>query len=442
VNRNDRAIVGLVMVAHALVHTYELSVPILVGVWLERFETLDLVVAEFAVTPAVVGVVVGTGYALFGLGALPGGVAADVVGSRRLITASLLGMGGSFLLLSLSPGFETVALALALWGVAASVYHPSGLALISTGVTERGTGFAYHGMAGNLGIAFGPLATTLLLIPLDWRTATALLAVPAVLGAAFAARVDVEEGAAVGGREAEDGTAPDGGRPGGGDGPDDGAGGGAAADPRAGGVRSVGEFLRGSRALFLGSFALAFGIAVGSGLFYRGALTFLPEVLATYPWLAGVEFWGLDLEPSRYAYVGLLTVGVGGQFVGGKLTDRIAPQRGLAVAFAALAVLGLSFVPALGFGLAGLVVVGIALGFTLFVVQPMQQALVAELTPPGARGLSYGYTYLGVFGVGAFGGVLAGWVLTVGSAAALFAVLAAVAVAAAALAVALTRTGT
>ncbi|MFC6737003.1 hypothetical protein ACFQEQ_12235 [Halolamina salina] len=36
---NDRRIVGLAGAAHALVHTYELSVPILVGIWLAQFAT-------------------------------------------------------------------------------------------------------------------------------------------------------------------------------------------------------------------------------------------------------------------------------------------------------------------------------------------------------------------------------------------------------------------
>jgi hypothetical protein len=37
---------------------------------------------------------------------------------------------------------------------------------------------------------------------------------------------------------------------------------------------------------------------------------------------------------------------------------------------------------------------------------------VAEYTPAGTRGLSYGFTYLGVFGVGALGATLAGTMLT------------------------------
>jgi len=389
VNGNDRSIVGLVMVGHAMVHTYELTIPILVSVWL----------VEFSVTEATIGLVVTAGYALFGIGALPGGVVADAVGSRRVIAACLLGMSGSFLALSVAPSIPVITVALLLWGVAASVYHPSGLSLISTGVRERGDAFAYHGIAGNAGIALGPLATTLLLIPFDWRTVVALLALPAALGGLYAFRADVEEGAAV----AADG------------------------DGRAEPVSTVTEFLAGSRALFAGAFLGVFAVVVVSGLYYRGVLTFLPEVLADVDALSPVALGDTTLEPARYAYVGLLTVGMAGQYVGGRVTDRIRTEAGITAAFGALAVLAVLFVPAADAGLLPLVALGAALGFTLFAVQPLYQATVAEYTPAGTRGLSYGFTYLGTFGVGAFGGTLAGAVLTYATPTALFLSLAGVA---------------
>lgn len=437
-DRNDRAIVGLVMLAHALVHTYELSIPVLVTVWLD----------QFGASPATMGLVVTAGYGLFGLGALPGGVLADAVGSRRIIAACLAGMGGSFALLSLAPGVGSVAVALLVWGAAASVYHPAGLALISRGVTDRPAGFAYHGMAGNAGIAFGPLATAVLLVGLDWRTTVALLAIPAGIGTLYALRVDVEETAATddvsgvgdpepAGAGAADGT-PAGGRSDesatadhdGADAPD-------GADDRAGGVRSLPEFLAGTRTLFAGAFVLVFVVMICSGLYYRGVLTFLPEILGDVDALRPVELGGRTIDPSRFAYAGLLTVGMAGQFAGGRLTGIVDPARGIAATFAGLAVLALAFVPAGEASLAVLAVVGVALGFTLFLVQPMYQELVARLTPSGTRGLSYGYAYLGVFGVGAAGGAIAGAILTYASPFALFATLAAVATVAAGLGVAL-----
>ncbi|NEU58814.1 MFS transporter [Halorussus sp. MSC15.2] len=405
-NDNDRSIVGVAMLAHAMVHTYELSIPILVTVWLDAF----------SVTPATIGLVVSMGYGLFGLGALPGGILADTYGSRPLIIACLVGMGASFLLLSVAPSVGFVAVALLLWGAAASVYHPSGLSLISKGVSQRGTAFAYHGMAGNLGIALGPLATALLLLAFDWRQVTALLAIPAGVAVLLSLTVEFDETASV---EATDG---------------------GTSDSKADTVSSLSELVSESRRLFTAGFAAVFAIVMCSGLYYRGTLTFLPDLLAGLPMFDPVSLGGRSLEPSRYLYAGLLMVGIAGQYAGGKLTDRMETERGIMLGFAGLAVVAVIFVPASNAGLVALLGVSAVLGFMLFLVQPFYQATVAEYTPAGLRGLSYGYTYLGVFGVGALGAAMAGVILTYASSSGLFLALAAIAVTAALLAGNLIRT--
>ena len=427
-NGNDRAIVGLVMGAHAMVHTYELSIPILVSVWLVEFDTVSVLSASFPVNAATLGIVVSAGYALFGLGALLAGVLADAYGSRPLIALCLFGMGGSFLLLGLAPGVVVIALALVCWGAAASVYHPSGLALISKGVHERGSAFAYHGMAGNLGIALGPLATTLALLAFGWRTVAGLLAIPALIAGLFALRADIDETAAVGTTAGgAEGRATDGGTTDGGtsdeettdDEPTKGG-----TDTETGGIESFDEFLSSSKALFGGVFVLVFGVAMLSGLYYRGVLTFLPEILSEFPAFRPVEFAGSELQPGRYFYAGLLMVGVLGQYVGGRLTDHVRPAAGIAGGYGVLAVLAVLFLPVARVGVVPLLVVGAVLGFFLFFVQPLYQAAIAEFSPPEARGVSYGYTYLGVFGIGALGGTIAGAILTAFSPTVLFAVLA------------------
>lgn len=399
-NRNDRSIIALVMMAHAMVHTYELSIPILVSIWLDRFP----------VTEAELGLLVTAGMALFGIGALPGGILTDRYGSKRLILLCLAGMGGSFLLLGFAGSIPLIAVALVLWGAAASVYHPAGLSLISRGVASRGQGFAFHGMAGNLGIAVGPLVTTLLLIFLDWNTVALLLAVPAGVAIVLAVSIDVEERAAV---EADGGS-----------------------DQQ---IESVGEFLARSRHLFVGGFVLVFLVVIMSGLYYRSVLTFLPELLGAFPSLAPIDVGDLTLEAARYLYVGLLMVGILGQYVGGHLTDRIHVGRGLMGGFGALAVVALLFLPVANTGVAGLILMSALLGFSLFVVQPFYQAAVAEYSPPDIRGLSYGYTYLSNFGIGALGAVIAGTILTYSSASVLFATIAGFAVVASTLGFVLLR---
>jgi MFS family permease len=404
VNRNDRSIVGLVMLAHGMVHTYELSIPILVSIWLSQEVFPGL-------SAATIGIAVTGGMSLFGLGALPAGLLADAYGSQRLIVACLLGMGASFLVLGVAPSILLVTVALVLWGIAASVYHPSGLSLISKGVDERGRAFAYHGMAGNLGIALGPLVTTLLLVVLDWRTVVTVLALPAGIAALAAVRIEIDETAAA---RADGGS----------------------GDARATGtVASLDEFVADTRSLFAGAFLAVFGVVILSGLYYRGVLTFLPELLGDLALFEAVEVGGRTFEASRYVYAGLLMVGIAGQYVGGYLTDRLPTEWGIASAFGMLVVVSLAFVPAADAGLVSLLVASAALGFFLFTVQPLYQATVAEYTPAGSRGLSYGFTYLGVFGVGALGAAIAGSVLTHWSMTALFVVFAGIAAAAAGLGV-------
>ncbi|MFB6082797.1 MAG: MFS transporter [Halorientalis sp.] len=406
-NSNDRSIVGLVTVAHAMVHTYELSIPVLIPIWLAEFSVLDVGFAQFPVNEATIGALVTVGFALFGLGALPSGVLVDRIDARVLITACLVGMGASFLLLAVSPTPAVIGLAMAVWGVAASVYHPSGLSLISRGVEQRGSAFAYHGMAGNVGIAVGPLLTILLLLAFDWRVVVAILAAPAAFAALYAFRTDIDERAAVAATDGGDGSTDGNSRAG-------------------GGVDSLGDFLAQSRSLFAGAFVAVFAVTLCSGLYYRGVLTFLPELLGNLEVaaLAPVEFGGRTLRPGRYVYVGLLMVGVGGQFVAGKLTDRGRPEFGILAGFGALAVVALLFLPAAALGLPALLIASALLGFFLFFVQPFYQASVAEYTPAGTRGLSYGFTYLGVFGVGALGAALAGTMLTYFAPQQLFVVLA------------------
>jgi MFS family permease len=412
VNGNDRSIVGFVMAGHGMVHIYELSIPILMTIWL----------VEFSTTAALLGTVVAVGYGLFGVGALPGGLLVDRYGSRTLVVGCLAGMGLSFLVLSVAPGIPGIAVALALWGISASVYHPAGLTLISNGVVDRGRGFAFHGMAGNAGIAGGPLVTALLLLAFDWQTVAVLLAVPALVAAAAGLRIEFDPTAAVDERDAktlDESTGPE----------------------------SLSAFVAQSRTLFTAGFAFVFVVVALNGLYYRGALTFLPDLLGDFLTAAvGDVRLGLfdpdspvaeEFDLSSYLYAGLLTVGIGGQYLGGRLTERIEPDRGLIVMLSALCVIALGFVPAARAGIGGLVVASVALGFTLFAMQPLTQATITKYSVPESRGLSFGYTYLAIFGIGALGAAITGTVLTYASVSIMFVVLAGIAATAASLAVVL-----
>jgi MFS family permease len=393
-NRNDEAITVFTALGHATLHTYELSIPIFVVVWLQTFD----------VSAALLGLVVGAGYALLGLGAVPSGILSDRYGSKRLVIVSILGMGGGFLAVSIAPNILVLTLALLLWGAAASIYHPAGLSLLTRGAHERGTALGYHGAAGNIGTAIGPLVATVLLTVLNWRVVAALFVLPAVLGALVAARVDFDENAAV--RTVDESTtAPDGG--------------GRERD-----IRSVSALLTRSRALFTGGFVLVILIEIFYGLYYRGTLTFLPEILGDFSAFTSVSAFGVAIKPGQYIYVSVLLVGVIGQYLGGKLSDRTKPEYLLGGGFGALLVASLVFVPAANTGLFVLLGVCGVIGFCIYGVVPVLQTTVAQYAPTDAYGLSFGYVYAAAFGIGALGAAAAGVILTYTTVSVLFVLLA------------------
>ncbi|MEY7848184.1 MFS transporter [Natrarchaeobius sp. A-rgal3] len=361
---NDRSIAAFTMVAHAIVHWFELAIPILLVVWIGAFD----------VSVGVIGLVVAIGYAPFGLGALPAGVLADRYGPKRLVLCCLAGMSLAFVSLAFATSIYAVALSLLIWGIVASVYHPAGLALISTGVEDRGTVFAYHGIAGNVGIALGPFAAATLLLVFEWRLVAVALAVPGIVATLYGLYARFDPTAAL---------------------DDD-------VDDAARSL-SAREFLANSRSLFASAFVLVFVIVTFVGLYYRGVLTYLPEILHGLPAMDGVEPPGglEELSLGDYFYVWLLVAGMAGQYVAGKLTARVSVARGIAVVFVVLAALALAFVPVSSTGLVPILLFCGVLGFSLFAIEPFYQEAVAVYTPPGSRGLSYGYTYLGMFGLGA-----------------------------------------
>jgi MFS family permease len=380
-------------------HTYELVIPIFVTVWLDGF----------SVTTATLGLVVGAAYALTGVGALPSGILADRYGGKRLVVACMVGMGGGFLLVAAAPNLPALAAGLLLWGAAASIYHPAGLTLISRGAEERGTAFAYHGFAGNVGVATGPLLGAILLAFFGWRTVAVLLVVPLAVAVVAALRLDFDERAIE--EESEEGD-----------------------------VTSLTSFVVESRRLFVGGFVLVFLVGNLYGLYYRGAFTFLPDILAGIPRFEPATVFGRTVEPSQYVYSGLLILGGLGQFVGGKLVDRVQAEYALVGTFTALVIVALAVVPAAEAGLLPLLVVAGLLGFLVFMEAPINQEVISRHVPAEVRGLSFGYTYVAVLGVGALGAAVAGFVLSRWDATVLFAVLAAAALGAVALGVYLART--
>lgn len=362
------------MLGHGLFHWFEMAIPILLVVWIRHFPA----------SVELVGLLVALGFAPIGIASLPGGLLADRFGSEAVLLVSIAGMAVGFATLALAPSVYFVGVSLVIWGTFAGIYHPAGMSLISTGTERRGTVFAYHGMAGNLGTALGPFVAATLLLFVDWRIVAAALAIPGLAAFFFGLTIDFDPTAAVG----------------------------ESDDPEQGTTTSL-KFHAKTRDLLYSSFPLVLAIVTFDGLFYRGILTYLPQILRELP-----EITALSLEASLvginvgdYIFVGLLVIGIGGQWAGGKFSERFAVEKGLAGGFLLLGLFAVLFLPLAAIGFAQILVVSALIGFFLFFVQPLYQVAVALYTPVETRGLSYGVTYLGEFGVGAASIAIGGYLL-------------------------------
>jgi MFS family permease len=252
--------------------------------------------------------------------------------------------------------------ALTLLGLATSIYHPVGVALLSLGVRpqNRGRAMGINGVAGSIGVAVGPVLGLFAAGYGAWRLAYVVLAVLALVAGVAMSLV-------------------------------------CRADPVAAPRRtafaqgSADDFTRGANWLPL---ALLFGAMMIGGLNYRCLVTALP------PHLAG------EASSGELMVFFALIAGVIGQFLGGWGADRFGARHIYPVLIAGLVpsavLLGVLGGTPMGFPMAGLLAV------FLFGQQPVENSLMAEWTAAGRRSLSYGTKFALTFGVGALGGPIAG----------------------------------
>jgi MFS family permease len=133
-------------------------------------------------------------FVMFGLGSLPAGRLGDLWGRRAMMVVFFLGMGGAGLLIALSSGVWTLAAALTLMGVFASIYHPVGIPMLVQQAKNPGFTIGVNGLFGNLGIAVAAILTGFLVKHAGWRAAFVVPAALALLcGLLFLALAPKEE---------------------------------------------------------------------------------------------------------------------------------------------------------------------------------------------------------------------------------------------------------
>jgi MFS family permease len=361
VNGGSKRIAFVTAAVHGLVHACVLLLPPLI---------VDLR-AAFDVSLLALAAVANGMYLAFGLAAIPGGWLADRWGSRRVLALAAAGCAAATGAAALAPTFGAFAAALLVLGGCAGLHHPSGLSLVSRGVTgaDRGRALGIHGMGGSLGEALGPIGAALAARALGWRfgfaTASLLALGCAVVVAGTLRGATPPPVLAARGKPALRSA-----------------------------LKDVAAAVRGFwshpplRWLMLASLA--------GGFVYRGVLTFLPMHVASET-LSGPL-------PGAGVITLVLLAGTAAQLLGGNLVDRAGtdawPRERLFVAELML------FAPVLlllGLG-TGTWALALAVGFGFLwsLTQPLGAALAATHAASRDHGLLYGVQLALSFGLGSF----------------------------------------
>ena len=302
-------------------------------------------------------------YLLFGVTALPWGLLADRFGSRPLLILFHLGAGicGFLAAMNVADPF-LFSLCLAGVGLFSGIYHPVGLGWIAKEFENTSQGMAYNGMFGNLGLATAPiLAGT---VNYFWGVE----AVYAVLGFVNISGLILLYLVRNGHTAKQSST----------------------ARPQT--QSTLKPFLVLLVAMMLG------------GVVYRATTVTLPayfEMQNQNLYQVFLSVSGQFGSPNLFAT--LITsliylIGMAGQYYGGRVGQSVDLGKGYLIFHlitipAVLAMAVTSNMP--------LVVFAMIHSFFLLGMQPLENTLVARLSPPQLHSSAYGLKFILTFGVGA-----------------------------------------
>ena len=345
---NERNVILLSGAGHFSTHFFELMFP-----------TLAVQLASDTGTP--LQDVLGwsfLGYLFFGLGALPFGFLGDRLGARVLIVTGIAGMGVFAIAAGESETGTALTICLAGMGIFASIYHPVGMSLISRTIARRGRALAINGIFGNVAIALTPVVTATLCSTFGWRTAYSIVGYAACALAVACGFLPLDESRTI-------------------EPPDP-----ATTDRQP--FRASNLFV-----VLLIASALA-------GISYRGNTILQPAYFAQ-----NVDQMSFGATTSL-----VYLFGIGGQYLAGFLADR-RDLRWLYFGFHALSLPALIAMAML----TGIPLVGAAMIFVFFSLgmQPIENSLLAHVTPARWRSTAYGAKFVLTFGVGAFAVRLVEW---------------------------------
>jgi MFS family permease len=375
-------LIRLIGLSHAINHFGMLIFP----------AVLLLVQREYGIGYSGLGFLASAGLLCYGIGALPAGVLADRFGGERILAVWLFGGSLACLIIARAETPIEIGVGLALLGLASSLHHPAGSAIITS--LHRATGlhvgraFGLIGVMGNTGMAASPLLSAMIGVRWGWRAAFLMGALPGLLLCVPCWR--------------------------------------SRTAPPAGAEESPARRPRSSdlhRPLLI-----LFAFETIMGFIFQGFSTFLPAYLAEFGGIPGLASAHVT-RGGILASAALLFGGLG-HLAAGRLMGLAARE----VVF--LVTTGLGAACLVGMSLSGgvlLVICSALLTLTHFSLATMSNTFIAFHAPRHLGGTAFGITFTLAFGVGSLASSIMGLVAESFGLPAVFLTLAGLALGAAAL---------
>jgi len=158
---SHRLALGFAQIGHTYTHLLTLLYPTVV-LALEP---------EFGMSYGDLLVLMTLGNLLFGLGSLPAGWLGDKWSAAGMMVVFYLGMGLGCIATGMASSPFGLTAGLALTGLAASIYHPVGMALLVRNADNRGRALGLNGVFGSVGFASSGLLAGWLTDLINWRAA-------------------------------------------------------------------------------------------------------------------------------------------------------------------------------------------------------------------------------------------------------------------------------
>ena len=333
-------------IGHFLVHSMTMILPAILVILKKEFSVSLIYLGELATIQIL----------FMGLGGFPAGFLAERFGSRIVLLYYFAGLIISAVWLYFSTTFFMAAIGLGFLGLIAGLYHPAGLKMVSHS-SNISRYMGYHGISGSLGLALGPIYGSWMTNWLGWRTAYLLLGGLALLGFLFLLNYKMD------------------------------------TEPRQGKFNFNISFSRPQ--------ILIISIASLWGFAHHGLFNFLPLYFGET-----VDTGFVTLVGSGFLTGFVLLLGIIGQLSGGRLGEKY-PRKNLYIWVVGL---NIPFLIMMAF-YSGWTLVGIAgiLGAVNFMFQPINNSLLADVTPSDQRGIIYGFSAGISFGVGSLAGIVGGY---------------------------------